>query len=143
VSKTTPWVAGNHPDVTSYQCCPGDPNSNCGSPPSTALIADEQIDFQVLCITQLLAQNPGIDPNAAKASCYQSWGQALGSLPPANQSSLCQQAKMDYEYKSTGQCKTQPDALAFCNFYQNNPCPTGIYTCTTPSDAALRSHEAR
>lgn len=129
----TPWVAGNHPDVTSYQCCPGDPNSNCGG--SYSLVSDEQIDFQVLCITQLLAQNPGMDPNAAKSSCYTQWGQPFSSLSSSSQHSLCVQAKQDYEYKSTGQCKTSTDAEAFCNYYNNNPCPTGVYTCTVPSQA--------
>lgn len=129
----TPWVAGNHPDVTSYQCCPGDPNANCGG--SYSLVSDEQIDFQVLCITQLLAQSPGLDPNAAKATCYAQWGQTFSSLSSTSQHALCVQAKQDYEYKSTGQCKTSTDAEAFCNYYQNNPCPTGVYTCDVPSSA--------
>jgi len=30
-TKTTKWVASNHPDVTPYQCCPNDPNPNCTS----------------------------------------------------------------------------------------------------------------
>jgi len=127
----TAWVAGNHPDVTSYQCCPGDPNSNCGG--SYNLVSDEQIDFQVLCITQLLAQSPGLDPNSAAAACQAQWGLPFSSLPASSQHALCVQAKQDYEYKSTGQCKNPQDAEAFCNYYQNNPCPTNVYTCTVPS----------
>lgn len=135
-SLPTPWVAGNHPDVTSYQCCPGDKNSNCSSPTygnSWDLVADEQIDFQVLCITQLLAENPGMAPSAAKASCYQQWGQPMGSLSTANQHTLCVQAKQDYEYKAPGHCASVEDAEAFCSYYNNNPCPSGVYTCTVPS----------
>jgi hypothetical protein len=127
----TPWVAGNHPDVTSYQCCPGDPNASCSG--SYNLVSDEQIDFQVLCITQLLAQSPGLDPNSAAATCKQQWGLPFSSLSSTSQHALCVQAKQDYEYKSTGQCKTAQDAEAFCNYYQNNPCPTNVYTCTLPS----------
>jgi hypothetical protein len=139
-TKTTSWVAGNHPDVTSYQCCPGDTTPACSG--STNLIPDEQIDFQVLCITQLL-QNPSIKPSDAKAACYQSWGQPVGSLPPANQSALCIQAKMDYDYTTAGKCKTQQDAQAFCAAYQNNACPPGIYTCAIPGPATPRVREKK
>jgi hypothetical protein len=140
-SKQTPWVASNHPDVTSYQCCPGDPNPACSG--SYQLVADEQIDFQALCITQLLAENPGMAPSDAKTACFQNWGQPVASLPPANQAALCVEAKMDYEYKSTGACKTQQDAQTFCGYYQNNACPPNVYTCTTPGQPSAHPHEQR
>jgi hypothetical protein len=48
------------------------------------------------------------------------------------QHTICVRAKLDYDYTTTGQCKTPADADAFWNYYQNNPCPAGIYTCNVP-----------
>ncbi len=71
--KKTAWVAGNHPNVTSYQCCPGDPSKDCqahdGYPVADQLIPDAKTDLMVACIEQGLATNPSADPNAVKAQC--------------------------------------------------------------------------
>lgn len=129
-NQSTSWVAGNHPDVTTYQCCPGDPNTNCDG--SFSLIPDEQIDFQVLCIAQVLAEKPNTSPALAKAYCFTQWGGAFSSMPVANQRTMCIQAKQDYQYSANGQCKTREQAETFCTNYNNNPCPTGVYTCNVP-----------
>ncbi|MCW8928945.1 MAG: hypothetical protein OQL19_01755 [Gammaproteobacteria bacterium] len=126
-SKPTAWVAGNHPDVTTYQCCPGDPNSNCGG--SYDLVQDETIDLQVACIIQALGADPAADPTTVKAACAQAWAV---NPSPANKATICVRAKQDYDFTTDGQCKTQAEAEAFCNYYNNNACPTGVYSCNVP-----------
>ncbi|MFV1874066.1 MAG: hypothetical protein ACMZ64_12160 [Oleiphilus sp.] len=131
-SKATNWVASNHPDVTPYQCCPNDPNPNCTSKEygnSYNLIPDEKIDLQASCIIQALSLNPSADPETVKAQCKLDWDTSPST---SNLQTICVQAKLDYNFSSTGQCKSKTDALAFCQYYQNNACPTGVYTCETP-----------
>ncbi len=146
-TKNSSWVAGNHPDVTTYQCCPGDPNSNCGcsTPGNCELVQDEQIDFQVLCITKLLSENPSARPMDIKALCFQMWGRPLASLSPPDKHSICEQAKLDYDYTANGACKSEADADAFCTAYNDNPCPPNVYTCELPkgTKATPRVREAK
>ncbi len=138
--KTTSWVATNHPDVTTYQCCPGDPSPSCQSSgyKSFDLVKDEQIDMQAICIAQLLSDSPGMDTDAAQKSCADTW---VNHPSEANLRTLCINAKMDYNFTSTGRCeekvagKTVPSrskADKFCAFYQNNACPAGVYSCEIP-----------
>lgn len=42
-------------------------------------------------------------------------------------------AKLDYDYTTDGQCASEADAEAFCAAYQNDACPTGVYTCDVPN----------
>lgn len=131
-TKATKWVASNHPDVTPYQCCPNDPNSNCTSSEygnSYDLIPDEKIDLQASCIIQELSLNQAADPSTVKAQCKLDWDT---NPSVQNQQTICVQAKLDYNFSSTGQCKSKADALAFCAYYQNNACPSGVYTCDIP-----------
>jgi len=131
--RPTAWVAGNHPDVTSYQCCPGDPHPSCQG--SYDLVADEKIDLQVACIIQALAEDPGADPDTVKGRCAEQW--ALNP-PPANQSAICVRARLDYNFEAQGQCPTPEAARAFCTHFVNNACPAGIYTCDTQTAGPAR-----
>lgn len=128
-SKPTSWIASNHPDVTTYQCCPGDPSSGCtnpGYPPAYDLIPDEKIDLQAACIILGLAEDPAADPIAIKTACAAEWDT---SPSVANQQTICVRAKLDYDFTTQGQCKSQSAAEAFCSYYQNNACPTDVYSC--------------
>lgn len=124
--KKTAWVAGNHPNVTSYQCCPGDPSKDCqahdGYPVADQLIPDEKTDLMVACIEQGLATNPAADPNKVKAQCAASWNSPV--IPPANQATLCVRARLDYSWNGIGNCKTTAEATDFCNRHANNACAT-------------------
>lgn len=115
--KTTPWVAGNHPDVTTYQCCPGDPNSKCGG--SFSLVQDEIIDLGVACTIKALAEKPWADPAKAQASCSTLWNSQ------EKQHAVCAQARLDYDFTSTGMpCKCQAAADKFCSDNADNACAT-------------------
>lgn len=126
-SAPTAWVASNHPDVTTYQCCPGDPNKKCDG--SHDLVADEKIDLQAACIIQKLAEDPSIEPHAAKQQCYEAWDESPSA---ENLRTICVRAKLDYDFTTEGQCKTTQEAEDFCSYYNNNACPTNIYTCDLP-----------
>ncbi len=132
--KPTAWVAANHPDVTTYQCCPNDPDTeHCCSESygcSYDLVPDEIIDLTAACIIQELAQSPQTTPPDAKTQCQNEW-----SINPseANKQTICVRAKLDYDFTTEGQCKCQEAAEAFCKAYNNNPCPDGVFTCTYSS----------
>jgi len=124
--KKTAWVAGNHPNVTSYQCCPGDPSKGCqanGSyPAADQLIPDEQTDLMVACIEQKLAANPAADPHHVKKQCLKSWNSH--DMPHANQVALCVRARLDYSWNGIGNCKTKAEAEDFCKKHDNQACAT-------------------
>ncbi len=115
--KFTKWVAGNHPDVTTYQCCPGDPTKSCKG--SYSLVADEIIDLTVACTIKALADNPDADPVAAQATCSTNWNSA------AQKHAVCAQARLDYDFMSSGMpCKCQAAADKFCSDNADNACAT-------------------
>ncbi|MBS4098310.1 MAG: hypothetical protein KGZ83_15920 [Sulfuricella sp.] len=117
-SKPTKWIAGNHPDVTTYQCCPGDPTSSCKG--SYSLVQDEIIDLGVACTIKALAENPAADPGVAQATCSSLWNSA------AQQHNVCIQARLDYDFMSKGMpCKCQYAADQFCGANADNACATG------------------
>jgi hypothetical protein len=134
-TKVTSWVAGNHPNVTSYQCCPNDKNASCldksQTPPSysSSLIADEQVDLQVACMIMTLARNQSVTPAKASETCSAAWGGDPAKLPPANAHTLCVQAKLDNQ-NSDARCKTVQDAQAYCTAHGNNACFD--FTCSVP-----------
>ncbi len=126
-TRATSWVAGNHPNVTSYQCCPNDPSSSCidkGSKPPTrsySLIADKQIDLQVACMIMSFAQNQSLSPAKASETCTAAWGGDPTKLPAANAHTLCVQAKLDNQ-NPDAKCKTLQDAEAYCTAHRDNAC---------------------
>lgn len=134
--KKSNWVAGNHPNVTSYQCCPGDPSAKCqasGSyPASFDLIPDEQTDMMVACIEKGLGENPAADVEALKLACQSAWNS--NQIPAANQTTLCIRERLDYSWNGIGNCKTTAEAVAFCQRHSDNACATNAqgvpYTCS-------------
>jgi len=134
--KNTNWVAGNHPNVTSYQCCPGDTSPGCQASDSysasTSLIPDEKIDLMVACIEKGLGENISADVNKLKAECKAEWNS--NKLSSANQKTLCIRARLDYSWNGIGNCKTTAEALAFCKQHNDNACATNpqgeIYKCS-------------
>jgi hypothetical protein len=135
-----PWVATNHPDVTTYQFCPGDPNNTSTSKPSQCnpssttyvsdqLVQDELMDLQAACALQALATTPGLSPQAALAQCQTVWCTADNGI--CRKQDVCVQARLDYSFTSPGQCKCQQAAEAFCAANANNACPstTSLTSC--------------
>jgi hypothetical protein len=158
--KSVPWVATNHPDVTSYQRCPGDPatksNSSSSSKtcPSTSsvsssssasytddeLVKDELLDLQAACVLKTLSDKPGTKPEDALAACKKVWC-VDDSNPACQKQAVCVQARMDYDYKSDGHCNCQAAAQAFCAANNNNACPSSnsLTSCEKYNDISCPS----
>lgn len=128
IYKDMPWVASNHPDVTSYNCCAGDPDNKCTSDNtygnSWSLLKDESIDLVSICTVKTLSDNPDLNPKSARSTCEKTW--RWETADQATKYKICVQAKMDYNYTTKGKCETEQEAENFCSYYANNPCPTDI-----------------
>jgi hypothetical protein len=116
--RSTPWIATNHPDVTTYNCCAGDPSPRCGG--STQLLASEQIDFVAACWLQTMARYPDEAPADVKRSCEAKW-----SIHPSAgaRQLLCVQAKRDNNNRAAG-CESFEDAWNYCAAHEGNACAT-------------------
>jgi len=153
-TKQTQWIVSNHPDVTAYQCCPGDTSGNCSSSfkdPSACknpsylsgqLVEDEIRDLLAACALKTLVENPSYSVEKANGICQSAWnpdGKLDGKgLSSADQQTLCVRARLDYNRGSVGQCKCEAAAQAFCAANSNNACPTpgsgtkdGAVSCAT------------
>jgi len=121
-SKPTPYILGNHPDVTTYQCCPGDPSSRCDS---FNLVEDEEIDVQIVCWAQAMSINPDADPKATLESCRSKW---VTKRTPDDDLTFCALARID-----SNECFEKDidwnTAVNYCRSNQNNPCAS--YACPT------------
>ena len=121
--KPTPYILGNHPDVTTYQCCPGDPSSQCDN--SSDLVADEEIDVQIACWAQAMSDEPDSDPGQVLADCRDKW---VTNRSAADDLTFCALARMD-----SNECFDKgidwATAVAYCRSHNNNPCAT--YQCPT------------
>lgn len=144
-----PWVATNHPDVTSYQRCPGDPKpakkeavnasgNSCSSQVSAVasytddrLVADEVMDLQAACVLKGLAEDPSAVPADVLAACAKVWCTEDNGI--CKRQAVCVQARMDYDFASDGHCKCEEAAIAFCAANSDNACPS---TTTLTSCAA-------
>lgn len=124
-AKRTPWVASNHPDVRTYQCCPGDKKCETRD---QSLPKMTKIDLKAACIVKTMANNPGKKPAAIKKICHKRWVQ---SLSPLRQRKFCVLARRGYNFSSGHQCKTKKAAEQFCARFNNNPCPPGVFACKT------------
>lgn len=139
---STPWVATNHPDVTTYQMCKGDSSDDsvavaAGHTSSTAtatyvddqLVEDELLDLRAACTLKSLAENPGMDPKVAMAQCEAEW--CTDDNGKCRKKDVCIQARLDYDFTSSGQCKCEQAAEAFCSANSNNACPstTSLTSC--------------
>ncbi len=116
-----PWVAANHPDVTSYNCCAGDKSEECKN--STDLVQDELKDLVTYCAIQKVAE--GTAPQVALDACATTWClNTYPECPAATKREICIRLRLDYSYNSkNSQCKCRPAAEAFCQQYQNDGCP--------------------
>jgi hypothetical protein len=128
----TAWIASNHPDVTTYQCCAKDPD--CASKEygnSWDLVADETLDFTEACWVRGAAARPQ-DPFALQGACK--------TLVESMGADVCTQARLDYDYDSDGSCNCTTAAEGFCSGHAMNACPNGsegpYLDCTRENEAA-------
>lgn len=106
--KITPYILGNHPDVTTYQ--------TCKSPQE--LIHDEQIDLQVLSWQLEMSKDPSQDPSEVLNTVHKKW---VTDLSTEDKTKICVEAKQDiYSNPST----TLKEAKEFCYCNYDNPCGT-------------------
>ena len=122
-SRPTPYILGNHPDMTTYQCCPGDPSSQCDD--SFDLVADEEIDVQIACWAQAMSDNSDSDPKLVLATCKAKW---VTNRSAAADVTFCALARID-----SNECFDKDidwaTAVDYCKSHDNNPCAT--YACPT------------
>lgn len=132
-----PWVATNHPDVTTYQSCPGDTSKSDKKADATPvkysdnnLVADELMDLRAACALRLIAASPGqVKPQDALNQCAKIWCTDNNGI--CQRKAVCIQARLDYNYTSPGNCKCEAAAAAFCAANDNNACPspTSVTSC--------------
>lgn len=120
--KSTPYILGNHPTVSTYQCCPGSTDPNCTS---YDLITDEQIDYQVTCWVNAMSSNPSQDPAVVLSTCKSQW---VTAPTTANQAILCTSAAMDNN-ACYGDGITEQQAANYCATHNNQACPTSSTGC--------------
>ena len=122
-TRPTPYILGNHPDVTTYQCCPGDPSSQCDN--SSDLVADEEIDVQIACWAQAMSDKPDSDPEQVLADCRDKW---VTNRSAADDLTFCALARID-----SNECFDKDidwaTAVDYCKSHDNKPCAT--YQCPT------------
>lgn len=121
-ARKTPWIATNHPDVTSYNCCPGDSFAGCAGsakePASFSLVADEQTDFIAACWMQAMAATNPPSAADAKARCETTWK----TSPDASaRQTLCVQAKLDNN-NPAARCTSYEQAWNYCAAHDANAC---------------------
>ena len=121
-SKPTPYILGNHPDVTTFQCCPGDTSSSCDS---HNLITDEEVDMQIACWTQAMSANPDADPDTTLANCKTKW---VTDRSAQDDLTFCALARMDSQ-ECFGKDIDFATAANYCKSHDNKPCAT--YACPT------------
>ncbi len=121
-SKPTPYILGNHPDLTTYQCCPGDTSSSCDS---HDLLTDEEVDMQIACWTQAISANPDADPDTTLANCKEKW---VTNRSPQDDLTFCAQARIDSN-ECFGKDIDFATAVNYCKSHDNKPCAT--YACPT------------
>lgn len=123
--KSTPYILGNHPDVTTYQCCPNDPNSECDG--SRDLVPNEEIDVQIACWVQAMSTNPDGDPERVLSDCRHKW---VTDRSTDDDLTFCALARMD-----SNECFEQEIdwqvAVDYCKSNNNDPCAT--YRCPVPA----------
>ncbi|KTG17702.1 hypothetical protein AUR63_07740 [Guyparkeria sp. XI15] len=115
-APATPWIATNHPDVTSYNCCPGDPASRCGN--SHNLIGDEKKDFVAACWLITMSETPGQSPETVRQQCEKRWMSAPNAQA---QQALCVQAKLDNN-NPAATCSSYTEAWKYCAAHGANAC---------------------
>ncbi len=120
--KSTPYILGNHPTVSTYQCCPGSSDKECTS---YDLIEDEQIDYQVTCWVNAMSADPSQDPASVLAACNTQW---VSAPSEGNQATLCTSAAMDNN-ACYGDGITESQAANYCAAHNNQACPATSSGC--------------
>ena len=120
--KETPYILGNHPDVTTYQCCHNDYSSSCTS---KNLIPMEEIDVQIACWAASMAASPNLDPSEALADCNKDW---VSARTPENDLTFCALARIDSN-ECFGKNLSWEAAVNYCKQNSNDPCANP--TCPT------------
>lgn len=132
-SKKTAWIATNHPDVTTYNCCAQDsycgpiapPAQWCGGSnglgqyPSNMLYQCEQLDLTVSCWEVAMGQNHSQDPQVVWNSCYNQWFSPNSN----NAHQICINAKLDNN-NPQARCSNYKAADNYCYAHSDNPCAT-------------------
>ncbi|MCA9569030.1 MAG: hypothetical protein KC656_14370, partial [Myxococcales bacterium] len=138
--RTTAWVATNHPDVASYNCCPGDTSEACcdgtwtgttcepnssGYQWSWDLHPDEVSDFTGACYFENTSANPTAPLGDFALTCARGilWGEAT----------ICVQGRQDYTFQeATAHCNCKEAAEAFCasNGFSLCPSETSLTPCS-------------
>lgn len=116
-APATPWIATNHPDVTSYNCCPDNPSEKCGRG-SRNLIEDEEKDFVSACWLITMAEDPGASPEGVRKQCEDRWS---GKPSAEDRQSLCIQAKLDTNAPEAA-CDSFTEAWNYCSAHEANAC---------------------
>ena len=117
-ARSTPWIATNHPDVTSYNCCANDPSSRCAG--SQNLVSSEQTDFVAACWLHTMARPGAPSAVEARQSCEAKWR----NQPSAGaRQVLCVQAKRDNN-NAAAACESYEDAWNYCAAHDANACAT-------------------
>jgi len=119
-APTTPWIATNHPDVTSYGCCPGDPAEGCDN---GNLLPDEKKDFVSACWLMAMADDPAQSPEYVKRQCENRW---MKSPDEEARQTLCVQAKLDNNNPDAA-CHSYTEAWNYCSAHDADPCAS--YDC--------------
>lgn len=119
-APTTPWIATNHPDVTSYSCCPGDPAKGCDD---GDLLPDEKKDFVSACWLLAMADDPGQSPESVRQACESRW---MHDPSEDAQQALCVQAKLDNN-NFNANCESYIEAWNYCSAHGADPCAS--YDC--------------
>lgn len=128
--QTTPWIATNHPDVTTYQTCPRGGGDTGSEDEAGHLVADEQKDFIAACWLRRMAASPGQAPEAVKQRCEKRW---RGSPSTTQRRAVCVQAKLDTNDEGA-RCGSYKAARAYCRAHDNDPCATR--DCRIPDSAS-------
>ena len=120
----TPWIVTNHPDVTTYNCCPGDPSAKCapssGGSSNQELIKSEQTDFVAACWIRTMTGARPPTAAQAKSQCEAAW---ITRPSATHRQALCVQAKLDNQ-NSAARCRTYEQAWHYCAANQANACAT-------------------
>lgn len=131
-SKMTPWIAGNHPNVTTYNCCPNDLCVKCKDN-SRDIVAVEKIDLLIACWVYSMTHKPDQDPTEALSYCKNSWYKDQDEL-------ACVQAKLDTTFSSNAMCRSPDQALAYCKKNNNNPC-ANTESCTGEPGGCVKHND--
>ncbi len=120
--RATPWIVTNHPDVTTYNCCPGDPSAKCqpssGGMSNQELLASEQKDFVAACWIKTMSAGKPPSAAAAKQQCEARW---VGKPNAADRQTLCVQAKLDNNNRDA-RCGNFEEAWNYCAANGANAC---------------------